>query len=74
MHKRVEREGKKREFKVPVGSMSIHLRGNQVVQYMSLSLTTSNKGWHKQWFYLRNDPTAPLSIFSGSFIELTLKM
>jgi hypothetical protein len=30
LHKRVEREkGKKREFKVPVGSVSIHLWGNQ---------------------------------------------
>jgi hypothetical protein len=73
LHKRVEREKeKKREFKVPVGSASIRLRGNRVAQYMSLSLTTSNKGWHKQWFYLRNDTAAPLSIFSGSFIESTL--
>jgi hypothetical protein len=60
LHKRVEREkGKKREFKVPVGSASIRLWGNRATQYMSLSLMTSNKGWHKQWFYLRNDPTAP---------------
>jgi hypothetical protein len=30
LHKRVEREkGKKREFKVPVGSASIRLRGNR---------------------------------------------
>jgi hypothetical protein len=30
LHRRVEREkGKKREFKVPVGSASIHLQGNQ---------------------------------------------
>jgi hypothetical protein len=36
---------------------------------MSLSLTMSNKGWQKQWFYLKNDPAAPLPIFSGSFIE-----
>jgi hypothetical protein len=48
VHKRVEREkGKKREFKVPVGSASIRLRGNWAVQYMSLSLMMSNKGWHK---------------------------
>jgi hypothetical protein len=36
---------------------------------MTLSLTMSNQGWHKQWFYLKNDPTAPLPIFSSSFIE-----
>jgi hypothetical protein len=70
----VKREkGKKREFKVLVGTTSIHLRGNQVVQYMSLPLTVSNKGWHKQWFYLKNDPTAPLPIFSDSFIESVWK-
>jgi hypothetical protein len=40
---------------------------------MSLLLVTSNKGWHKQWFYLKNDPAAPLQIFFGSFIELALK-
>jgi hypothetical protein len=41
---------------------------------MSLSLTMCNKGWHKQWFYLKNDPTAPLPIFSGSFIESAPKI
>jgi hypothetical protein len=70
LHRRVEREKEtKREFKVPVGRASIHLRGNRAAQYMLLLLTMSNKGWHKQWFYLRNDPAAPLSIFFGSFIE-----
>jgi hypothetical protein len=60
LHRRVEREKeKKREFKVPVGRASIHLWGNRAAQYMSLLLTMSNKGWHKQWFYLRNDPAAP---------------
>jgi hypothetical protein len=48
LHMRVEREkGKKREFKVPVGSASIRVWGNQAAQHMSFSLTTSNKGWHK---------------------------
>jgi hypothetical protein len=41
---------------------------------MSLSLTMSNKGWHKHWFYLRNDPTTPFSTIFGSFIELVPKM
>jgi hypothetical protein len=54
-----EREEGKREFKVLVGSTSIRLWGNRATQYMSLSLMTLNKGWHKQWFYLRNDPAAP---------------
>jgi hypothetical protein len=32
-------------------------------------MMTSNKGWHKQWFYLKNDLTVPLLLFSSSFIE-----
>ena len=32
-------------------------------------LSTSNKGWHSQWFYLKNDATAPLSEFTGCLIE-----
>jgi hypothetical protein len=24
--------------------------------YISVTLTISNSGWHKGWFYLRNDP------------------
>jgi hypothetical protein len=74
LHKRVEREkGRKKEFKVPVGCASICLWGNRTAQYMSLSLTTSNKGWHKQWFYLKNDHAAPLLLFFDSFIESASK-
>ena len=36
---------------------------------MSIPLSKSNKGWHKLWFYLKNDDTAPLSIFTGRLIE-----
>jgi hypothetical protein len=32
-------------------------------------LTKSNKGWHKLWFYLKNDATTPLPVFSGRLIE-----
>ena len=36
---------------------------------MSIPLSKSNKGWHKLWFYLRNDTAAPLPIFTGRLIE-----
>ena len=36
---------------------------------MSIPLSMSYKGWHKLWFYLRNDAIAPLSIFTGRLIE-----
>ena len=32
-------------------------------------LSTSNKGWHSQWFYFKNDAAAPLSEFTGRLIE-----
>ena len=36
---------------------------------MPCQLSRSNKGWHVQWFYLKNDPTAPLLDFTGCLIE-----
>jgi len=36
---------------------------------MPCQLSRSNKGWHAQWFYLKNDPATPLSIFTGRLIE-----
>ena len=34
-----------------------------------MRLSTSNKGWHSQWFYLKNDTTAPLPEFTGRLEE-----
>ena len=36
-------------------------------------LLTSNKGWHSQWFYLKNDAIALLSEFIGRLIEEALE-
>jgi hypothetical protein len=33
-----------------------------------MSLTSSNSGWHKGWFYLRNDPEFALPAFTGNSI------
>ena len=33
-----------------------------------MRLTTSNKGWHLQWFYVKNNATAPLSAFTRRYI------
>jgi len=33
-----------------------------------MRLTTSNKGWHSQWFYVKNNATAPLPAFTGRYI------
>jgi hypothetical protein len=31
--------------------------------------TSSNSGWHKGWFYLRNDPEFALPSYTGNSIE-----
>ena len=33
-----------------------------------MHLSTSNKGWHSQWFYVKNDATTPLLAFTGRYI------
>ena len=37
-----------------------------------LRLSTSNKGWHSQWFYVKDDVATPLSVYSGRLIEEVL--
>ena len=31
--------------------------------------TSSNKGWHQKWFYLRSDADAPLPPYTGLYFE-----
>ena len=56
-----------------MGCIGIQLQSNQVGEYPSMRLSTSNKGWHSQWFYLKNDTTAPLPEFTGCLIEEALE-
>ena len=32
-------------------------------------MSTSNKGWHSQWFYVSDDVSAPLPKYTGRLIE-----
>ena len=34
-----------------------------------MRLSTSNKGWHSHWFYIKDDVAAPLSTFFERIIE-----
>ena len=52
-----------------MGCASIQLRNNCVNEYPSMHLSTSNKGWHSHWFYVKNDAAAPLPEFTGRLIE-----
>ena len=36
---------------------------------MPCQLSRSNKGWHAQWFYVKNDAATPLLDFTGCLIE-----
>ena len=38
-----------------------------------MRLSTSNKGWHSHWFYIRNDTADPLPKFTGCLIKEVLK-
>ena len=37
-----------------------------MIEYMPCHLSRSNKGWHSHWFYLKNDPVAPLPVMAVS--------
>ena len=54
---------------MPMGCTSIQLQNNRVGGYPPMWLSTSNKGWHSQWFYLKNDATTLLPEFIGRLIE-----
>ena len=62
-------KGGRQELHMPMGCTSIQLRNNQVSEYSSMRLSTSNKGWHSQWFNLKNDAAVPLPEFTGRLIE-----
>ena len=58
---------------MPMGCAGIQLRNNRVGEYPSMWLSTSNKGWHSQWSYLKNTAAAPLLEFTGRLIEEALE-
>ena len=54
---------------MPMGCAGIQLQNIWVGKYPSMWLSTSNKGWHSQWFYHKNDATDTLPEFTGHLIE-----
>ena len=58
---------------MPMGCASIHLRHTRASGYPLMCLSSSNKGWHSQWFYVRDDVNAPLPKYSGRLIEEALE-
>ena len=54
---------------VPMRCVGIHLQGQWSTEYMPCQLSRSNKGWHAQWFYVKNAAAAPLPDFTERLIE-----
>ena len=52
-----------------MGCASVHLRHTRSRGYPFMRLVTSNKGWHSQWFYVRDDVSATLPRYTGCLIE-----
>ena len=69
----LKKREKKQELNVLMGCASIQVRNNWVNEYPSMRLSTSNKGWHLHWFYVKNDAAAPLPAFTGRLIEEVLE-
>jgi hypothetical protein len=62
---------------MPMGCVGIHLRRNRSKEYISMKLSMSNKGWHSQWFYLKNDTALSLlehtlPEYTGHVVEVVL--
>jgi hypothetical protein len=57
---------KKQELSTPMGCADIQLQNNWVSKYPSMWLSTSNKGWHSCWFYLKNYAAAPCQSLLGA--------
>ena len=65
----LKKREKKQELNVLMGCASIQVRNNWVSEYPPMRLSTSNKGWHSHWIYVKNYAAAPLLAFTGRLIE-----
>jgi hypothetical protein len=57
---------------VRIDSFAIQLCQSGVDGYITMKGSSSNKGWHQRWFYLRSDTDAPLPLYTGHFFEEVL--
>ena len=58
---------------MPMGCADIQLRNNRVNEYPPMHLSTSNKGWHSYWFYVKDDIATRLPAFTRRLIEEVLE-
>jgi hypothetical protein len=53
---------------VTIGCANLRMKQGRGDYYILVSLISSNNGWHKGWFYLRNDPEFALPAYTGNSI------
>jgi hypothetical protein len=53
---------------VKIDCANLRMKQGQGDDYNPSSLTSSNSGWHKGWFYMWNDPEFALLTFTGNSI------
>jgi hypothetical protein len=51
-----------------IGCANLRMKLGRGGGYITSSLSNSNSGWHKGWFYLRNDPKFVLPAFTRNSI------
>jgi hypothetical protein len=51
-----------------IGCANLWMKQGRGDDYILVSLTSSNSGWHKGWFYLQNDPEFALPLYIGNSI------
>jgi hypothetical protein len=51
-----------------VGCANLRIKQGRDNDYIPVSLTSSNNGWHKGWFYLWNDLEFALLSYTGNSI------
>jgi hypothetical protein len=49
-----------------IGCANLRMKQGRGDDYIPVTLTSSNSGWHKGWFYLRNDPE--FALYTGNSI------
>jgi hypothetical protein len=52
---------------VRIGSCVIQIRQSRADEYITTKESSSSKGWHQRWFYLRSDADAPLPPYTSRF-------
>ena len=55
-----------------IGCATLRTKQGRLEEYIPNSLTSSNSGWHSEWFYLKNDPENPLLEYTDPWIDRAL--